>query len=380
MKIAYITNFCAHYRVKTYELLASRHTVDYYFFSAGDEWYWQQAHGVRSGKFHHEYLRGFKIGNTRITPELVLKLWGGGYDVFVKCINGRFALPVTFAIARLRRKPFILVTDTWATLGTPFHRLIFPLLRFVYRHSDAIIANGEHVREYLIQLGVPSTRIFTAPHAVDNESYNFAVSERVRLKLRSSLGIDAQEKVVLYLGRLEKIKGLGYLLEAFQAVRRGDAVLVLAGDGSQRAALEQIVRERGLAGCVHFAGYVPPEEAVAYYSIAWVFVLPSISQPTGKETWGLVVNEAFNQGVPVIASDAVGAAEGGLVQDGVNGFVVPERDTAALARAMRVILGDCDLRERMSINARQIIAGWNNEQMVNGFEQALDYVQGGCRR
>jgi glycosyltransferase involved in cell wall biosynthesis len=94
----------------------------------------------------------------------------------------------------------------------------------------------------------------------------------------------------------------------------------------------------------------------------------------------LVVNEAFNQGVPVIATDAVGAAAGGLVQDGINGFVVPERDSVALAKALRRILDDPDLRERFSQNARQIIAAWDNERMVLGFRQAIEYVTGQSRR
>ena len=96
--------------------------------------------------------------------------------------------------------------------------------------------------------------------------------------------------------------------------------------------------------------------------------------PTGKETWGLVVNEAMNQGVPVVATDAVGAAAGGLVQSGVNGFIVPERDSTALGEAIGYILNDDVLRAKMSRNARRIIAGWDNERMVNGFQRAIQYT------
>ena len=108
--------------------------------------------------------------------------------------------------------------------------------------------------------------------------------------------------------------------------------------------------------------------------LADLFVLPSVTMPTGKEPWGLVVNEAMNQGLPVIATEAVGAAAGGLVQPGVNGFIVPERDSEALAQAMRRILGDENLRRQMSHNARQIVTGWDNQRMVKGFEEAIDYA------
>ena len=380
MRIAFITNICAHYRVQTFETLARYHDVDYYFFSAGDEWYWQQEHGVRAGDFHYEYLPGFRLGRTRVTPTLPWKLWRGNYDIYIKCINGRFALPITYLIARLKRKPFILWTGIWMRLQTLFHRLAWPLTRYIYRHADAIVAYGEHVKRYLMSEGVPGERIFVAAHAVDNEAYNRPVSEEEKQALRQQLNISPDKKVVLYLGRLEEVKGLPYLLEAFASLRRDNAVLVLAGTGSEKGRLERLSQELGIAENVRFGGYVPPEKAVPYYSIAWVYVLPSITTPYGKELWGLVINEAFNQSVPVIATDAVGAAAGGLVQDGVNGFVVPERDSVALAKALRRILDDPDLRERFSQNARQIIATWDNERMVMGFRQAIEYVTGQSRR
>jgi hypothetical protein len=75
MKIAFVTNLCAHYNVGTFELLARDYDMDYYFFSAGREWYWQEKHGYRQGNFHSEYLSGFQIGQTRITLSLPLKLF-----------------------------------------------------------------------------------------------------------------------------------------------------------------------------------------------------------------------------------------------------------------------------------------------------------------
>jgi len=374
MKIAFVTNFCSHYRVKTWEVLASYHDLDYYFFSAGDEWYWLQHHGVKSGNFRHEYVPGFRLGRTRITPTLSFKLLWGNYDLFIKCINGRFALPITYLIARLKRKPFILWTGIWSRLQTPFHRLTFSLIRYIYRHADAIVVYGEHVKRYLVSEGVPTERIFVAAHAVDNDSYNKQVSEEEKTALRQQLGIEPMTKIVLYLGRLEQIKGLAYLLEAVASLQRDDTVLVLAGAGSELSRLERLVQEKGLGKLVRFPGYVPVEKTVKYYAISWVYVLPSITLPEGKEPWGLVINEAFNQGLPVIATDAVGAAAGGLLQDGINGFVLPERDSFALAQTLHRVLDDADLREQMSQNARRMVTGWNNERMVLGFRQAIAYA------
>lgn len=371
MNVAFVTNFCAHYRVKTFEMLAN---VDYFFYSAGTEWYWQANHGVRTGNFRYKYLPGFQLTRRiRVTPSLLCHLWRGNYDVFVKCIDGRFALLVTYLVARLRRKPFVLWTGIWMTLQTPFHRLTFPFTRWLYRHADAIVTYGEHVKNYLGELNIPTEKIFVAAHAVDNTIYSKPVDEQAKAELRAKLGLGSS-KVVLYLGRLEEVKGVDVLIRAFALVKSDDAVLVVAGDGSCRQDLEALAREEGVQQKIRFVGYVSPEDTPVYYATATLFVLPSVTTPSGKETWGLVVNEVMNQGVPVIATDAVGAAAGGLVQDVVNGFVVRERDSSALADAIARILNDDGLRAGMSRNARRIIAGWNNERMVQGFQEAIAYA------
>jgi glycosyltransferase involved in cell wall biosynthesis len=381
VNVAFVTHFCPHYRIKTFEMLGRVCTVDYFFYSPGNEWYGQGITGAWRGDFNHEYLPGFQLtGHTRVSPSLIAWLWRKEYDVFLKCINGRFALPVTYLIARLRRKPFVLWTGIWMTLETPFHRLAFPLTRWIYRHADSIVVYGEHVKAYLIQQGVERERIFVAAHAIDNAAYNTPVGERRKTALRNHLSVK-NRKVVLYLGRLEEIKGLNYLFRAFACLRDDVAVLLLAGDGSLRKNLEALAKEEGIENNIRFGGYVSPEDAQVYYAIADLLVLPSVTMATGKETWGLVVNEAMNQGVPVVATEAVGAAAGGLVQDGVNGFIVAERDSEALAQAIERILADEDLQKQMSENARRIVTEWDNDRMVQGFKCAMEYAikQRRCR-
>lgn len=374
MKISFVTNFCPHYRVKTFEMLAQYYDVDFFFYAAGDEWYWQKQHGVHKGDFHYKYLPGLKLGQTRITPTLPWYLLSGKYDAYIKCINGRFALPVTYLIARMRNRPFILWTGIWTRLNTPAHRLFFPITKFIYTHADAVVVYGEHVKRYLIGEGVASERIFVTTHAVDNSFYAAEVSESRKAALREKLSISPDQKVVLYLGRLEEIKGLMDLIRGFHLANQPDTILVIAGEGSMRPSLEEQARVLGIEDQIRFAGYTSQADSVEYYAIAYVFVLPSITTPQGKETWGLVVNEAFNQGLPVIATEAVGAAAGGLVRDGYNGFIVPERSPERLAAALTSILCQPTKRDEMSVHARQVIRSWNNETMVMGFRNAIQFA------
>jgi glycosyltransferase involved in cell wall biosynthesis len=377
LRVAFITNFCPHYRVKTFDRLSRHGDFDFYFFSEGEEWYWQRERGIRTGDFNCIYLPGFRVGGTRITPTLPQLLMSNDYGVFVKCINGRFALPITYLIARLRGRPFVLWTGVWTRLQTTFHRLTFPLTRFIYRHSDAIVVYGSHVRRFLVAEGVEGNRIFIAPHAIDNMSFRRPVGDQVMRDLQRKLETDQSRAVILYVGRLESSKGIEYLLEAFKIASLDDWVLLIVGSGSRRQELARSTRRLGIEERVRFAGYVQPDRIHQYYALASMLVLPSVTTPAGKEPWGLVVNEAFNYGIPVIASDAVGAAAGGLLRDGVNGLVVPERDAVSLAGAIQLLAKDEALRSTLGERARDMVSDWDTEGMVQGFNGAIRYVTEG---
>ena len=150
--------------------------------------------------------------------------------------------------------------------------------------------------------------------------------------------------------------------------------LVIAGTGPERKSIEALANQLGIADQVRFPGYFRPTETVALYASSQVVVLPSVTWRGWKETWGLVVNEAFNQGVPVIATDAVGGAAGGLVIDGENGFIVPECDAAAIAASLDRVLNDTDLSRRFSMAARRRITAWDQPDMVNAFDEAIRFV------
>ncbi len=373
-RLVFVQSFCSHYTVGLFNLIAQHVDTEFFFFSDGKERYWQDELGVRSGDFAHTYLRGFWLGNTRIAPALPFKLLSSRAEAILSCIDGKFALAVAYVVARWKRVPFLLWTGLWCRVDTTLQRWIFPLTRFLYQHADAVVVYGEHVKRYLVSEGVRPERIFVAPHAVDNSFYSRAVSGQEKQALREKLGILSDQKVILYLGRLEESKGLPYLLKAFGSCHLSGAMLVIAGDGSERQALQDLALQLGIASRVRFAGHVPPEETVAYYALSSIVVLPSVSTAHAKEPWGLVVNEACNQGIPVVATDAVGAVSGGLLEDQKNGLVVPERDAGALARALLKIWEDPVARERMGAAARHSIRKWDQALQAGGFLLALEAV------
>ena len=373
-RVVWVHNFATHYTVGLFQLLSQRLPIEFLFFSCGGDRFWLRKNGTQRGAFPHEYLNGVRLFGTRLVPSLPYRLWRGNYSAIIKCVNGKFTLPITYAIARLKRTPFILYTGIWMRVDSIAHRLAFPLIRHIYRKSDAILVYGEHVKRYLIGEGVQPDRIFVEPHCVDNSLYNRSVSNEEKDAVLQSLGVERGAKLILYLGRLEPVKGLQHLVSAFSLLADKDAVLVLAGTGSEAQRLKRMAFDLGLGSRTRFPGYIALVDTVPYYSVAWAFVLPSVTTRKDKETWGLVVNEAFNQGLPVIASDAVGAAAGGLIENGVNGFIVPEADPGALAHALTRILSNPPLRAAMSASARRKIAGWDQEHAAEVVENAIRFA------
>ncbi|OHB75301.1 MAG: hypothetical protein A2Z34_09605, partial [Planctomycetes bacterium RBG_16_59_8] len=351
-RICFVTNFCPPYRAGVFRLLAERLPVDFFFCSRGEERYWNpRVKRVEEGAaFHH--LDGFTlVPGIRVTPGLIAEASSTRYDVVVKCLNGKFALPAAFLAAKLTGKKFILWQTMWSHPTTILHRLSYPFLRLIQACADAIVVYGEHGRRYLQGLGLPSRKIFVARQAVDNSWFGQEVAEEDRRALRRSLGI-GDRKVVLYVGRLEESKGIPFLVKAVAAMGERRPLLLMIGSGSGRAELDRSIREHGLERDVRVIDHVENLELYRYYAIADLVALPSITTRREREPWGLVLNEAMNQGRPVVATDAVGAAVGGLVREGENGLVVPERDAGALRRAMERILGDDALRARMGRAAR----------------------------
>src|SRR5262249_55949913 len=157
-------------------------------------------------------------------------------------------------------------------------------------------------------------------------------------------------------------------LDVLEAVNvlKGDpcASVAFVGDGPLRSELTQYAQTHKLHN-VHFFGFRNQTEIATCYAMADLLVLPS-----SYETWGLVVNEGMCFGLPIIASDQVGAAAD-LVRHGDNGFIYPVADIMALSECLRSVLKDEIMRGCMGRRSMEIIKNWNIDQDVEGFLEAM---------
>lgn len=269
-----------------------------------------------------------------------------------------------------RRVPTVVMSESTA-LDAPRQWLKEAVKRRIVSLFDAGLAGGKPQRDYLLQLGLPSSNVFTGYDVVDND-YFVDGAEKVRQNeaaLREKYRLPP--KYFFASSRFVEKKNLSRLLEAFAAYR--DAMepqlwsLVLAGDGPLRARLNEKCRALGLdEHSVHLPGFIQYDVLPVYYALASGFVHASTT-----EQWGLVVNEAMASGLPVLVSNRCGCASD-LVEENVNGWTFNPYDVSAVTAAMQTLstLSE-DERRAMGQRSRERIAHWSLEAFANGLENAI---------
>ncbi len=246
-------------------------------------------------------------------------------------------------------------------------------LRWCFSRVDGFLCIGRLNREFYRHYGVQDSRLFDVPYAVDNGFFQqrLAQARSQREALRTSLGLAAGRPVILFAGKLIPHKGPWDLLEAYIRLARDGAApqpyLLFAGDGSERAGLEERARQTGWDS-IKFLGFRNQTELPALFDLCDFFVMPSSFEP-----WGLVVNEIMNAGKPVVISDCSGCAPD-LVKHDVNGLIFPAGDVAALSAALAKLASDAALRDRMGRMSAEIISRWSFREDVNGILNAVDRV------
>ncbi len=226
------------------------------------------------------------------------------------------------------------------------------------READMIVAATPLDRAQMqFHYNVEGTGVAVVPCGVDTTTFR----PYDQAEARRRVGLPAKPaKIVLFVGRIEPLKGLDTLLNAMgvlQTEQNADhrtmpQLVVVGGDahagedqwGSEERRLRQMVSELGLSDVVHFIGSRPQAQLPLLYSAADVVAVPS-----HYESFGLVALEAQACGTPVVASKVGGLTY--TIQDGVSGFLEPWNDPTAFARRIRQLVEHEGLREEMGANA-----------------------------
>lgn len=255
---------------------------------------------------------------------------------------------------RFARVPRVVVSlrcSYEAMLGRFWRRVA----RWSHRRADRVIVNSEATRREEVEAGFPPERLDYVPNGIRLAAA--PAPERAALEL-------PEGPLVLSVGQLEAVKGQRYLIDAWAAVRAAvpDATLLLLGDGSLRAELEELTRRQGVAASVRFLGFREP--ALPYLLACDLLVQPSLTEGMPN-----AVLEAMAARRPVVATRVGGLPD--VVSDGETGVLVPPADPQALARAIVGLLANPDRRAAMGEAAgRRVRDRFPVERMVTLTEEA----------
>jgi len=292
--------------------------------------------------FSPDLIFAHSIGEN-ISPSFLLRIHRKKIPVVLKIPNrSQYSYPNISL-----RKPYRLLT--WFKKFT--HRML------IRRYVDIFITPSKTMENFLKEnLGLNNVKLVPNP---------------VMMKIREDIyyNINLGRKVI-YVGRLDKSKGVEYLIGALNLLRNkvNDIVLEIIGEGDYRSELVKLVKKNNLEDVVNFRGYIPYKDLREEYAKADIFVLPS----TIMENSPLALIEAMSQGTPVITTNIGGQAE--LIKDGYNGFLVKPADQKDLAEKILKILKDNNLRRKMSRNSLEYAKRFSKEEHAKKIEKLFESI------
>ena len=269
------------------------------------------------------------------TPEIGSRLRAGGFDGVL--VLGWYLKSFIQALVAAKRAGLPVMVRGDSQLGTPrssaktvLKSAFYPLF---LRQFDAALVVGERNRAYWQHYGYPTARMFASPHCIDNDWFAERATPAARAQVRDRFGIAPDAPVALFAGKLIDFKRPGDFIAGVAAARAGGMPIeaMIAGAGELELAVQEQANALGVP--LHRLGFCNQTEMPGAYAAADVLVLPS----TGRETWGLVANEALACGCPIVLSDAVGCAPD-LAVDPRVGRTFPLGDTRSCGAALRALL------------------------------------------
>ena len=354
-KVLFITNYPAPYRVRFFDELGKYMDVTVLFSDRVEEKTHRSAQWFESGEGHFRVQQLQKRIFSRHGRDLctdVVEWIKKDFDHIVVCGYSNPTVIWAMAYMRLHKIPFFMEVD--GGLIREESGIKLQMKKMLVGAAHRWISSGSYTTQYLLHYGAREEDIHFYPFSSlwQRDILEEAVPPEQKAELRRELGI-TEQKMVLTIGQFIRRKGFDVLLRAAASLEEDIGIYIVGGEPTQ--SYLQLCRELGLKN-VHFLGFMKKEALVRHYMAADLFVLP-----TREDIWGLVINEAMAYGLPVITTDrCVAGLE--LVEDGVNGYIVPVEDETALSEKINACFaGNCP---RMGESSLEKIRPYTIENMV----------------
>lgn len=241
-------------------------------------------------------------------------------------------------------------------------RLLF--LKWVYNYVDFAIYVGHQNKNYFIKCGLKSCQLVFGPHAIDNNRF-LDVSNDYEIKAavwKKELGISQGELVILYAGKLEKIKNPEFIIRLAKEFIGQPVRFLIVGNGPMERSLREAAADNGQ---LTFIGFQNQKNMPVVYRLCDLFILPSIS-----ETWGLSINEAMACGRGILVRDTCGCAID-LVTNDYNGFIFKVEDFDQLKANIKKMILDEKKVSAFGKNSLKKVKGFSYENVAQAVEKLL---------
>ena len=333
--VLFITNYPSPYRVHFFDELGKQMDVTVLFSDRAE------AKKHRSASWFEEGTGGFRkvqLQKRLITVGTSDLCWDvtqwvrKDFDAIVVCGYSSPTAMLAMAYMHLKKIPYYMEVD--GGLIREESRLKFWFKKLLVGSASGWLSTGNAAEAYLTHYGAQKEKVYKYPFTSLRESdlLEQVVSREEKAELRRKLHME-EKHMVLSIGQFIPRKGFDVLLRAAALMDESTGIYIVGGEPTDEyLQLQETLKLTN----VHFVGFTQKEELALYYQAADMFVLP-----TREDIWGLVINEAMAYGLPVVTTDkCVAGME--LVEDGVNGYLVPVDDPAALAEKIHAVLtGDC---------------------------------------
>jgi len=331
--------------------------------------------GLDPTRFYHEKRDNLEVTrypetsfffDCPINPRIAAHVLRSNYDVLhVHGVTPTIS-DLAIVLGKIKRRPAVLtyhcspVPDYGRSCGRFLSKLYMKILdRIIVNLTDRVVVTTKSFAKANSTIKNVLKKVVVVPWGVEASTRGASLN----------YSDDESQAKVLFVGQLKKYKGINYLIKAIKLLSEEGLPLnlTIVGGGPEKRSLETYAENLGVNA--KFTGIVSDELLPSHYSDADIFVLPSVS---GREGFGLVILEAMSYGKPVIVTDIPGPNE--IVKNGYNGILVPPKDPEALAKAIKTLASDSELRHTLSINARETVKRFSWEKVGEKYQSVYKSI------
>lgn len=368
MKVLYLTNIPVPYKIDFLNELGKEVELTVLFdreIASDRNVQWLNK---KSKTFKAIFLESYKIKEENALAFSVIKYLNNKYDFIIVGTHSNYTALLAMLYMKIKGIKYIFNCDGGVFFDNESNWK-YLLKKFFVSNAEFYLSTGKHTNKWLTYYGASEKKIFVYPFASFFEKY---IEKRVPTNadknfFKGQLNIK-NKYMIISIGRFIDLKGFDVLIKSAEDLKNIDVVIYIIGGNKPKESWIKIIREKNLTN-VKFLDFQDMEHLKLWYKAADVFVLP-----TRQDSWGLVVNEAMANGLPVITTDKCNAGLE-LIEDKINGYIIPINNSKKLAEKVLNLLENKNLRENISKNNLIKIKKYTIENMANRYLKILKLVE-----